>query len=114
MNAEQNLNGVGMFPRGHQYFTGGGNNASMATNIRLSSELKGWISHNLARGCDPSELVASMVGQSFEPRVAVALIGAFVNARAAGTPLTGDSVPVELEEPDYVYEAPRLARGNVI
>jgi len=83
-------------------------------NIRLSSELKGWINQNLARGCAPAELVASMVQQSFEPRVAVALVGAFVDARAAGAPLSGDSVAVELEEPDYIYETPRLARGNAI
>jgi len=101
-------------PFGHLEAIAVGNNVPMATNIRLSSELKGWITHNLARGCEPSELVASMVGQSFEPRVAVALIGAFVNARAAGTPLAGDSVNVELDEPAYIYEAPRLARSNII
>jgi prolyl 4-hydroxylase len=86
----------------------------MSTNIRLSSELKGWISHNLERGCRPADLVASMVSQRFEPRVAEAVIGAFVNARAAGLPVPDDALEVALDEPEYLYETPRLARGNVI
>jgi prolyl 4-hydroxylase len=86
----------------------------MATNIRLSSELKSWITHNLQRGCLPSDLVTSMVSQRFEPQIAHALISAFVNAHAAGVPVTGDSIEIELDEPDYLYETPRLARGNVI
>jgi prolyl 4-hydroxylase len=86
----------------------------MSTNIRLSSELKSWIAHNLERGCQPADLVASMVSQSFEPRVAHAVIDAFVNARAAGLPVPGETLEVELDEPEYLYETPRLARGNVI
>jgi prolyl 4-hydroxylase len=86
----------------------------MATNIRLSSELKSWITHNLQRGCLPSDLVTSMVSQRFEPQIAHALISAFVNAHAAGVPVTWDSIEIELDEPDYLYETPRLARGNVI
>jgi hypothetical protein len=46
----------------------------MATNIRLSSELKNWITHNLQRGCQPADLVTSMVSQRFEPQIAHALI----------------------------------------
>jgi prolyl 4-hydroxylase len=83
----------------------------MMTNIRLSSELRSWISHNLARGCEPSVLVASMVEQRFEPAVARGIVTAFVTA--GGSP-AGDSVDIELQEPAYVYEASRLARGNVI
>jgi prolyl 4-hydroxylase len=86
----------------------------MSTNIRLSSELKSWITHNLERGCQPADLVASMVSQSFEPRIAHAVIGAFVKARAAGVPVAGEALEVELDEPEYIYETPRLARGNVI
>jgi prolyl 4-hydroxylase len=86
----------------------------MATNIRLPSELKNWITHNLQRGCQPADLVTSMVSQRFEPQIAHALICAFVNAHAAGVPVTGDSIEVELHEPKYLYEIPRLAQGNVI
>ncbi len=55
-----------------------------------------------------------MVSQSFEPRVANALIAAFVNARAKGVAVTGDSLEIELDEAEYIQEPPRLARGNVI
>jgi prolyl 4-hydroxylase len=86
----------------------------MATNIRLSSELKSWITHNLHRGCQPADLVSSMVSQRFDPQIAHALINVFVNAHAAGASLTGDSIEIELDEPEYLYEAPRLAHANVI
>jgi len=83
----------------------------MMTNIRLSSELRSWIAHNLARGCEPSDLIASMVEQRFEPAVARGIVTAFVSA--GGAP-AGDSLEIELEEVQFVYETPRLARGNVI
>jgi prolyl 4-hydroxylase len=83
----------------------------MMTNIRLSSDLKSWIAHNLRRGCDPADVVASMVQQNFEPAVARGLVTAFVNA--GGAP-EGDSLAIELEDAGFVYEAPRLASGNVI
>jgi len=82
----------------------------MATNIRLSSELQGWITHNLGRGCRPADLVTSMVSQKFEPRVAEAVINAFV----AGAPVVADALQIELEETEYLYATPRLARGNVL
>ena len=86
----------------------------MGTNIRLTSELKGWITNNLQRGCQPADLVTAMVDQSFEPRIANAIIGAFVKAHAAGAALDGPSLEVELDSAEYVHEIPRLARGNVI
>jgi prolyl 4-hydroxylase len=55
-----------------------------------------------------------MVSQNFEPRVAQAVIGAFVSARAAGLPVPGESLDIELDESEYIYEPRRLARGNVI
>jgi len=82
----------------------------MATNIRLSSELQGWITHNLGRGCRPADLVTSMVSQKFEPRVAEAVINAFV----AGVPVVADALQIELQETEYLHETPRLARGNVL
>jgi prolyl 4-hydroxylase len=86
----------------------------MPTNIRLSSELRSWITHNLERGCQPADLVASMVSQNFEPQIARGVIAAFVQARANGVEPAGDSLTLELEEAEYLYEPPRLARGNVI
>jgi prolyl 4-hydroxylase len=86
----------------------------VATNVRLSSELRGWITHNLQRGCQPADLINSMVSQSFEPQIARGLIKAFVSARAAGTVLAEDSIPIELDAQEFQYETPRLARGNVL
>src|SRR5882757_1064829 len=88
----------------------GENGGTMATNIRLSSELQSWITHNLGRGCRPADLVTSMVSQKFEPRVAEAVINAFV----AGAPVVADALQIELEETEYLYATPRLARGNVL
>ena len=84
------------------------------TNIRLSSQLRTWITHNLDRGCRPAELISSMVGQKFEPQIARGLVTAFVNARAAGEVLADDSIAIELEEDSYRYEGSRLSRGNVL
>jgi prolyl 4-hydroxylase len=86
----------------------------MATNVRLSAQLRSWITHNLQRGCRPADLINSMVGQNFEPRIACGLVNAFVNARAAGVALAEDSISIELDEDEFLYETPRLARGNVI
>ncbi len=86
----------------------------MPVAIRLSSELKDWIAHNLNRGCAPVALIDSMVGQNFEPQIAHALVEAFVNARAAGRPLPEGSVVLDGAAAGYEYETPRLAAGNVI
>jgi hypothetical protein len=51
-----------------------------------------------------------MVSQKFEPRVAEAVINAFL----AGVPVVGDALQIELEEREYLHETPRLARGNVL
>jgi prolyl 4-hydroxylase len=99
----------------HEFVMATSNNARiMSTNIRLSSELRNWITHNLDRGCHPANLIASMVEQKFEPQVARGLISAFVSARAAGTELPEETLSIELDEDEYSYETPRLARGNVI
>jgi prolyl 4-hydroxylase len=86
----------------------------MAINVRLSSELKDWITHNLNRGCAPAALVESMVGQNFDPQVARGLIDAFVAARADGMPPPEGSVILDGATPEYRYETPRLPAGNVV
>lgn len=86
----------------------------MSLTVRLSSELRQWISHNLERGCSPAALVESMVGQKFEPQIARGLIDAFVSARAAGAPLPQDSVELAGDAADYLYETSRLPTGNVL
>src|SRR4029077_584557 len=78
----------------------------MAINVRLSSELKDWITHNLNRGCAPAALVESMVGQNFDRPVARGLVDAFVTARAAGMPAPEGAVSLEGAAPEYRYETP--------
>jgi prolyl 4-hydroxylase len=83
----------------------------MTMVVHFSSEFRSWMLHTLARGAAPSALVGSMVEQNFEPRVASALVEAFVRARGTGSPPPEDSVALDLPAPEYVYEAPRLAPG---
>lgn len=90
------------------------NAARMAITVRLSSELKQWITHNLNRGCAPSALIASMVEQNFDPKVARGLVDAFVTARAEGLPPPEGSVVLEGSPPEYRYETPHLPGGNVV
>jgi prolyl 4-hydroxylase len=82
--------------------------------IRLSPQIRGWITHNLGRGCAPADLVTAMIDQKFEPPIAQGLIEAFVRARDAGTEPPTDSVTLHVPEPDYDYETPRLPPGNLL
>jgi len=86
----------------------------MAVTVNLPSELRGWIIHNLDRGCAPADLVNSMIGQRFEPQIAHGLVNAFVNARSAGLPPPANSVALDVPEQTYQYGTPRIATGNLI
>jgi prolyl 4-hydroxylase len=86
----------------------------MPVTVNLPSELRGWIIHNLDRGCAPTDLINSMISQRFEPQIACGLVEAFVSARSAGTAPPTNSVALDIEKPTYHYEAPRIAQGNTI
>ena len=90
----------------------------MSISVRLSPELRGWISNNLQRGCAPADLVATMIGQQFEPPIAQGLVDAFVRARVGGVELSDEAVTLDVAPPaylqEYLYETPRLPRGNSI
>jgi len=90
----------------------------MSISVRLSPELRGWISNNLQRGCAPADLVATMIGQQFEPPIAQGLVDAFVRARVSGVELSDEAVTLDVAPPtylqEYLYETPRLPRGNAI
>jgi prolyl 4-hydroxylase len=86
----------------------------MSLLIKISPELKGWIAHNLERGCPPAQLVASMVDQRFEPEIARGLIDAFVVARSTGVTPPDDEVMLDVEAPAYEYERSHLMPGNRI
>jgi prolyl 4-hydroxylase len=82
--------------------------------VKLSPELRGWILHNLSRGCAPTDLINNMVRENFAPHIAQGLIAAFVQARHSGAPPPEDAVTLEVPAPEYHYETSRLAVGNVI
>jgi len=86
----------------------------MSMVVHFSPEFRSWVLHNLERGCAPAALIDSMLEQNFEPRVAGALVEAFVRARRAGSPAPEHSVALDLPVPEYAYETPRLAPGPVI
>jgi hypothetical protein len=73
----------------------------MSTAVKISSELRTWIDHNLNRGCAPEQLIEGMIVERFEPAIARGLVEAFVQARAAGTPVAGDTLTLNLAAPAY-------------
>ena len=87
---------------------------TMAVTVNLTSELRGWILHNLDRGCAPRDLANTMISQRFEPQIAQGLVQAFVGARSAGVAPPSNSVALEVQEASYAYETPRIATGNLI
>jgi prolyl 4-hydroxylase len=86
----------------------------MAVTVRLTSELRDWIAHNLNRGCAPAALIDSMISQKFEPQIARGLVAAFVNARAEGAPPPENSVVLDQATAEYRYEKSSFATGNAL
>jgi len=86
--------------------------------IGFSEELRNWILHNLERGCQPAQLIESMVAQRFDPGIAREIIAAFVRARAAGIEPPRDTVTLaeNAESAEsalaYRYEPTRIASGT--
>jgi prolyl 4-hydroxylase len=86
----------------------------MSAIVKLSSELRTWIDHNLNRGCAPAQLIDSMVEQRFEPWVAAGVIDAFVTARRIGTPISDDTLTLNTPTSGYRADPSRMACGNVL
>ncbi|MEP6503171.1 MAG: 2OG-Fe(II) oxygenase [Betaproteobacteria bacterium] len=82
--------------------------------VKFSPELSAWIAHNLDRGCSAPDLVKAMLAQDFDPAVAAALVNAVVHARSSGLPPPEGEMEIEVDEPGFHYETPRLAAGPVI
>jgi len=76
--------------------------------------MRSWIERNLERGCPPEQLIEGLIAQRFDPPIAHGLIRAFVDARAAGTPLTLDTVRLDVPDAAYVSDPPRIAAGHSI
>jgi len=82
--------------------------------VSIKPELRSWIESNLDRGCPPEQLIAGMIERRFDPPIAQGLVRAFVDARNAGVPLTGDSVRIDTPAATYGNEAPRIPAGSSI
>ena len=86
----------------------------MTITVALSTGLRNWITDNLQRGNSPTAMIEALVNQKFEPKVARGLVDAFVSAHAAGAPPPEHTVKLDMAAPEYQYETPRIAPGNVI
>jgi prolyl 4-hydroxylase len=86
----------------------------MTITVALSTGLRNWLTDNLQGGNSPTAMVQALVNQKFEPRIARGLVDAFVSAHAAGAPPPEHTVELDMAAPEYLYEAPRIAQGNVI
>jgi prolyl 4-hydroxylase len=86
----------------------------MRVAVSIKPQLRGWIEHNLDRGCPPGQLIEGMIAQRFDPPIAQGLVRAFLDARAAGVALTADTVRIDLPDADCVSDPPRMTAGNSI
>lgn len=86
----------------------------MGAIISIKPQLRSWIEHNLDRGCPPQQLVEGMIAQRFDPPIAQGLVRAFVDARNAGVPVTGDTVRIDTPAEAYADDVPRIAAGHSI
>ena len=73
--------------------------------VHFSPELSAWLVEKLDEGAPPEGLITTMMGSGVDPRVARAIVGAFLSARARRAPVPVDAVTVE-EGLDVVDEAP--------
>ncbi len=80
----------------------------MASVLRFSPDLSAWLGQSLSEGQTPATLVQIMIGERMDPRVARAIVDAFVFARLRGLPLPSDSLTIEDESPAYSYGEPRM------
>ena len=86
----------------------------MAITVAVSTGLRNWITDHLQRGTSPAAMAEALVKKEFEPHIARGLVEAFASAHAAGIAPPEQTVRLELEAPEYRYEAPRIAAGNVL
>jgi prolyl 4-hydroxylase len=86
----------------------------MSIQINFSTELRGWLLHNLERGCSEQAIVESMVAQKFNSHIASSLVAAFIRARQQGIELPIGAIEIDTPEESYQYETPRIASGSII
>lgn len=86
----------------------------MSITVALSSGLRDWLADGLEQNRSPAAMVEALIARQFDPQVATGLVQAFVNARAGGRPLPENTVRLDVTAPEYRYETPRIAPGNII
>ena len=86
----------------------------MSITVALSTGLRAFITQGLQDGRPPDTLVESLVGNSLEPRIAKAVVAAFIDARAAGLAPPEHQVELNLDVPRYQSEPPRIGAGHVL
>ena len=78
----------------------------MSSVVRFSPDLSAWLLAGLAQGQPPAALVQIMIGERMDPKIARAIVDAFVLARRSGQPTPVDSLTIQDESAEYVYGAP--------
>jgi prolyl 4-hydroxylase len=67
----------------------------MSTVVHFSPELGSWLTQRLDQGQPPIQLLETMVAERMDPRVAGAILDAFLSARRGAGPLPVDSLLLE-------------------
>ena len=83
----------------------------MSVVVHFSSDLSAWLVERLNAGATPGHLAETMIRERMEPRVACAIVDAFVEARKGARLVPIDSLVLEEGAPPYVYESPTLRAG---
>jgi prolyl 4-hydroxylase len=86
----------------------------MSITLALSSGLRDWLADGLQQNLPASLMIDALIARQFDPQVAAGLVQAFFSAHAAGRPLPERVVRLDVAAPEYQYETPRIASGNII
>jgi prolyl 4-hydroxylase len=87
----------------------------MQTPIRITPQLRDWLSHNLMRGVPPAPLARAMAAQGFDPAAAATIAGVFWAAVVGGAALPGLTLDAD-QVADAAYRMPpsRLAATSTL
>lgn len=86
----------------------------MSVIINFSDELRAWIIHNFQRGCDTEAMVAAMIDQRFDAKIARSLVESFKFSLSNNQEPARRSIEVCEDNLGHIYESPRIAEGSVI
>jgi prolyl 4-hydroxylase len=86
----------------------------MQTPIRLTPQLRDWLSHNINRGVPPAPLARAMAAQGFDPAAAATIAGVFWAAVAAGAAQPGLTLDADQVAAAYRMPPSRLPAASTI